>query len=136
MEVLDGIAACGAMIAPLPQALLGAREPLKGFIGQIEPTFNWTLKDDATGQWLTNPIAKAMHQKLFRSQPLGRVVHEIHQIATTLAAQFSDAQDRSVTHADPDTRQRNEEKALRLRLVGQDLMSLVVLGDPAVRIEF
>jgi hypothetical protein len=52
-SVLDGVAALGAQVAPLPQRLLGAAKPLRAFIGHVEPTFDWTLRQPETGQVLT-----------------------------------------------------------------------------------
>ena len=35
---------------PLPRKLLGAEKPLRAFLGHVEPTFDWTLRDPETGQ--------------------------------------------------------------------------------------
>jgi hypothetical protein len=44
--MLKNIAAtAGARISPLPRALLGAEKPLRAFVGHVEPTFDWTLRD-------------------------------------------------------------------------------------------
>src|SRR5207302_1988162 len=38
-RVLKGVAGLGSLVAPLPRALLGAKKPLRAFIGHVEPTF-------------------------------------------------------------------------------------------------
>ncbi|MFI5298329.1 MAG: hypothetical protein ACHREM_09545 [Polyangiales bacterium] len=50
--VLRAIASSGSRVAPLPRALLGAPKPLRAFVGHVEPTFDWTLRSNATGQIL------------------------------------------------------------------------------------
>ena len=44
---LQGIAKAGAMVAPLPTALLGDPRPIRAFIGHVEPTFDYTIRDSA-----------------------------------------------------------------------------------------
>ena len=39
-QVLQAVADLGSLIAPLPKILLGAKKPLRAFIGQVELTFN------------------------------------------------------------------------------------------------
>jgi len=124
-EVLRGVAACGATVAPLPTALLGAARPLRAFIGHVEPTFDWTLKDRDTGQVLTASLVEALHPRLHQPFPVGlalEVVHakgpQLEQIHRQAIAAFN----------------RGEEtldEALTCRLVAQDIQSLVILGDPA-----
>jgi AcrR family transcriptional regulator len=58
--VLNGIAALGNRVAPLPTALLGAKKPARAFVGHVEPTFDWTLQNPDTNQILTDSIQKAL----------------------------------------------------------------------------
>jgi hypothetical protein len=48
-QVLRAVAGLGSLIAPLPKALLGAAKPMRAFIGHVEPTFDWTIRDPKTG---------------------------------------------------------------------------------------
>ena len=48
--------AFGAFTTPLPRALLGATRPLRAFVGHVEPTFDWTLRQRQTGEHLTFPL--------------------------------------------------------------------------------
>jgi hypothetical protein len=128
-QVLRGVAACGAMVAPLPRALLGARRPLRAFIGQVEPTFDWTLKDAATGQVLTTSIVDALYRHLYQPEPVGMALAPMHQKGPQL----------EVMHVQAKALQNDGEdrlaEVLALRLAAQDMMSLVLLGDPAEAVQ-
>lgn len=127
-KVLNAVAGLGAQVAPLPKALLGAGKPLRAFIGQVEPTFDWTLRAD-TGQVLTNTLMEAlytrMHQK--KPQPVGLAFHEVHQHAGQLFSQL-DSLRRDVVKAIEGAK----EAATRTHLTALDRQSLVILGDPTV----
>jgi hypothetical protein len=65
-SLLNRIAeAAGATIAPLPRALLGAERPLRAFVGHVEPTFDWTLRDPTNKQVLTHVMCAALYDKLY-----------------------------------------------------------------------
>jgi hypothetical protein len=70
-RILEGVSRLGAMSAVLPRRLLGAKQPLRAFIGHVEPTFDWTLKQSLTGQFLTDPILKALWDGLYNRVPVG-----------------------------------------------------------------
>lgn len=127
-KVLNAVADLGAQVAPLPKALLGGSKPLRAFIGQIEPTFDWTLRAD-TNQVLTNTLMEAlytrMHQK--KPQPVGLAFHEVHQHAGQLFSQL-DSLRRDVVKAIEGAK----EAATRTHLTALDRQSLVILGDPTV----
>ena len=124
-QVLQGVAGLGAHIAPLPQALLGAEKPLRAFIGHVEPTFDWTLRQAKTGQFLTDPIIKAFYNNLFRSQPIGLATRICYAPMSTAYASY-DAALRAYDRGDTDAR----SIALYNQLVARDLQSMVILGDP------
>ena len=130
-QVLEGVAACGAMVAPLPRLLLGAERPLRAFLGHVEPTFDWTLKDQSTGQVLTNTLADALYNRLYQPFPLGRAFEVVHDKAPQLEIARNSAIRKAKREADPVTREAHLHEALTCRLVAQDLQSLVLLGDPA-----
>ena len=63
----------GPVVAPLPQALLGAPRPLRAFIGHVEPTFDRTWYDENNGQRLAEALVQAFYQHLYQpqSEPIG-----------------------------------------------------------------
>lgn len=95
MRTLVGVAAaCGARIAPLPQRLLGHAKPLAAFIGHVEPTFNWTLRDPRTGQPLAHPVRQALYNGLFAGgggRPVGWALSRVFDDAATLLALWAQA---------------------------------------------
>jgi hypothetical protein len=132
-SVLDGVAALGAQVAPLPQRLLGATKPLRAFIGHVEPTFDWTLRQPETGQVLTRTTIAALYDHMHRAQPepVGmafnpgyKVVGELFQQWQQLTGQFAGA-----TAADRDFIRLMTASA---QLAALDRQSLVILGDPTV----
>lgn len=131
-SVLDGVAALGAQVAPLPQRLLGADKPLRAFIGHVEPTFDWTLRQPETGQVLTRTTIAALYDHMHRAQPepVGmafnpgyKVVGELFQQWQQLTTQFASAA------ADRDFIRLMTASA---QLAALDRQSLVILGDPTV----
>jgi hypothetical protein len=128
-RILEGVAALGARVAPLPTALLGASRPLRAFIGHVEPTFNYTLRNQETGQRLTSTIVSALHDHLYRKvpEPVGMAFEGCYRYANEMFAQFSEAAQKV---DDGDDAQRSV--ALRCQLVGRDRQSMVILGDPTV----
>lgn len=88
-EVLKGVAAIGSLTAPLPRALLGAARPLRAFIGHVEPTFDWTIRQPMTRQALTGDLTKALWTELFRkdSCPVGHAFRSYFEPIGSLASQ-------------------------------------------------
>jgi hypothetical protein len=130
-KVLAGVASLGARIAPLPTNLLGAEQPLRAFIGHVEPTFDWTLKQPATGQFLTASIIEALYGNLYVrkgdvARPIGFAFREWYGRTNGLRSQYSEA-----------VRQFNlgqdtQGILLALQLAARDVESTVILGDPTV----
>ncbi len=123
-EILHGVAQVGAMVAPLPKALLGASKPLRAFVGHVEPTFDWTLKEPQTGQIRTDALIKALYNRLYQPYPIGRTFEECHRQGPMLGMIHKQSK------SDFNMGQDRLEEALAARLVAQDLESLVILGDP------
>jgi hypothetical protein len=77
--MLNGVAeAAGATTAPLASLLLGAERPLRAFVGHVEPTFDWTLRDPANKQVLSQVLCDAFSDKLYqeyRRNPIGWALH-------------------------------------------------------------
>lgn len=129
--LLAGIAsAAGAMIAPLPRALLGAPKPLRAFVGHVEPTFDWTLRAPQTGQVLTHTLVNALWNQLYRPgprTPVGLALARIYQEAGSFLSAWQTAKE-NVDAAVPQAK----DWALYYQLVALDRQTLVILGDPTV----
>ncbi|MCX5542150.1 hypothetical protein M3A49_22050 [Paraburkholderia sp. CNPSo 3076] len=131
MRVLDGVAAvCGARVAPLPQRLLGVRRPLAAFVGHVEPTFNWTLRDPRTGQPLTHSVRQTLYDNLFASgggRPLGWALSQVFKDAAISLALWAQAV-RGFNKGLPGAL----DSALINQLTALDRQHTVILGDPTV----
>lgn len=131
MQVLDGVAAvCGARVAPLPQRLLGAERPLAAFVGHVEPTFNWTLRDPRTGQPLAHSVRHALYEGLFAAgggRPLGWALAQVFKDAGASMALWLQAV-RGFNKGLPGAL----DSALIHQLTALDRQHTVILGDPTV----
>ncbi len=119
--------ALGAATAPLPTRLLGAKKPLRAFIGHVEPTFDWTLVAGDTGQFLTPPLIDAVYPRLYRKEPVGLAFDDYYRGVGVLYGKLEDARkaiDRGTAGA--------RDLATYYRLTASDRESLVILGDPTV----
>jgi hypothetical protein len=124
-RVLKGVAKVGAQVAPLPQALLSAKEPLRAFVGHVEPTFDWTLRQRLTGQFLTAPIHEALYDHLLQPEPLGLALRGLYDRLGAIYAEY-DAQLRQFNKGAPGS----EARMLYHLLIARDVQSMVLLGDP------
>jgi hypothetical protein len=128
-KTLERIGELGAQSAPLPVALLGAKKPLRAFIGHVEPTFDWTLISEDMAQPLTSSIKYALYNNLFEENPMtvgGAFDRYYRQVGNLFNEQDSALID--LQHFVQDA----EHAALRARLGALDRRSLVIHGDPAV----
>lgn len=119
--LLQGVAQCGARVAPLPQALLGARRPLRAFIGHVEPTFNWTLQQRETRQFTTDPLLSGLYDELFQPSPVGLALAPLYAQLGGLYVDYERF-----------LRTTNHYQMLHRLLVVRDTQSTVILGDPTV----
>jgi hypothetical protein len=128
-RILRGIAGCGDTIAPFPQALLSASRPLKAFVGHVEPTFDWSLRQLRTTQYLTMPLLDTLYQGLFTGEPIGMALDRCRRVASGfLHASYA---------SDLPALGGGEARAgdiLALKLVAKDWRAFVLLGDPTCRI--
>ena len=128
-RVVSEIGHLGAMVAPLPTRLLGAPQPLRAFVGHVEPTFDWTLIAGDTGQFLTGPLVDAVYPNLYRRCPLGLAFRGhyagVGELYAKLARALADIND-LVDGA--------RDAATYYRLTASDRESLVLLGDPTVAV--
>jgi hypothetical protein len=123
--VVSAVAGLGAQVAPLPSRLLGAPSPLRAFVGHVEPTFDWTLLAQDTGQFLTGPLVAAMYPKLYRRRPVGRALEDHYRGVAELYSKLEEAR-KEINKMIPGAR----ERATYSKLTALDRESLVILGDP------
>jgi hypothetical protein len=126
--ILSGVAAAGDRIAPLPTALLSAGKPARAFVGHVEPTFDWTISDPRTGQPLTVGIRDALYGGLYRSWPVGHALRGFYKGVGELFGA------RDLAYEEFNHGKDTLGAALLSQLAALDRRSLVVLGDPTVRL--
>lgn len=128
-NTLTGVAAAGAMVAPVPTALLGAKRPLRAFIGQVEPTFDWTLRHPKTNQVTSTQITAALYNRMHqpKPQPVGLAFKDFfNEVGPLLNVVlfYRSRFDRGEFEFD--------RIALAAALSAYDRRSTVILGDPTV----
>jgi len=129
-KLLKGLAALGSCVSPLPRALLGAKKPLRAFIGHVEPTFDWTLRNPNNGQHVTKALTTALYNGLFTwdrvPNPVGWALNKNN---VRLSALASAQQDALVLYNEG---QEVRGTLLYCGLAFSDVRSMVLLGDPTV----
>lgn len=130
-QVLTGVAQVGPMTAPLPRALLGAKKPLRAFIGHVEPTFNWTLSFPPNRQALTSDLVKCLYERLCGGQPVGLAMSGYYpSIGTLLLTYVSERQ--KYEELVGDAAKPSLDMLVYSRVTAHDRASTVILGDPTV----
>jgi hypothetical protein len=125
LDIVENVAALGSTVAPAVLTLLGREKPIRGFLGHVEPTFDWTLRDAETGQGLGGMIVTGISTNLYAGQPLGYALHDYRSGVGVLHSDWQTLNDR-LNNADTTVR----EALTRTRLTALDRQSLVLLGDP------
>jgi hypothetical protein len=123
-RVVRGVAELGSRVAPLPRALLGCPWPLRAFVGHVEPTFDWTIRDPETGLDLTRALREALYTRLLEPQPVGLALDAWFRRVAALSTGYDNA---TRAPAEMDTR---PARCYHL-LASRDVRSTVILGDPA-----
>jgi hypothetical protein len=135
-SVLDSVAGLGAMVAPLPRALLGAPRPLRAFIGHVEPTFDWTLVFPPTRQQITSSLVNLMYTRVCSGRPIGLAFDEsrlYNSVGSLLIGHASAVSQYTVAHgATP--RRAALDMALYSKVTAFDRAGTVLLGDPTVAV--
>lgn len=127
-QTLTAVGKLGARAAPLPLALLSAAKPARAFVGHVEPTFDWTLKQPATGQLLTSSLIGALYDELYLGSPIGHAFRGWYAAAGTHYAAWD------ATKQAFDGKATTTASLLYHNLVARDIQTLVLLGDPVVKI--
>lgn len=128
---LTSIAAIGAMTAPLPKALLGAKNPIGAFVGHVEPTFDRTLRRPTNGQVTTHDIVSALYGRLHLASrpPIGYAMSVYYRAVAGLLIDYS-----SALTAIGSEGKKAYRRAFDARFVALDRLAMVLLGDPTVRL--
>jgi hypothetical protein len=130
LTVVSAVADLGSTVAPAALRLLGREQPVRAVLGHVEPTFDWTLRVAETGQGLGAALVAALSTNLLGGgQPLGYAFSDYRLGVGDLHADWLTAFD-SLNAGDLDQR----PKLTRLRLTAFDRQSLVLLGDPTVKL--
>ena len=128
-RVVSGVAQLGSTVAPLPTQLLSAARPVRAFVGHVEPTFDWTLIQTDTGQFLTDPLVKSIYPNLYRRKPLALSLEDHFRGVGELYAKLERARE-GINTLVPGA----HDDATYYKLTACDRQSLVLLGDPTVLI--
>lgn len=128
--VVESVARIGPSAAPAPVALLGRPDPVRAVLGHVEPTFDWTLRVEQTGQGLGGHLVEALATKLHTGSPLGLALGDYRSGVGELHTQWAQERDRYSLHGEADL----QAILTRLRLTAMDRQGLVLLGDPTVTI--
>lgn len=123
-RIVSAVGRIPATIAPAALALLSRPNPVRAVIGQIEPTFSWTLKVAETGQGLGGHLVSALAGEAHSGRPIGLGFEQYYGGIGQIYTEYADA----VAANNPALRNR----LTRLRLTAIDRQSLVLLGDPTV----
>lgn len=124
---IQAVSALGSTVAELPRALLSAKKPARAFVGHVEPTFDWTLREPGTGQLLGQSIVEGLYTRMYQEKPLpiGFALKPWYDGADGLLA----AWDAAIGDA---KRGVVSPSLLSTRLGARDRRSQVIFGDPTV----
>ena len=130
-RTLAALENAGAQTAPLPKRLLGGAKPARAFIGHVEPTFDWTIRDPVTKQVTTAHIVETLYNKLHTAArpPVGRALAEYYRGVGGLWRDYNDARNARNEH-----RAGAETWLRRAKLMASDREAMVLLGDPTVNV--
>ncbi|MFF2276185.1 hypothetical protein [Agromyces sp. NPDC058126] len=128
--VVESVTALGSTVAPAPLALLSRKKPVRAVFGHVEPTFDWTLEDPDSGARLTGDLVDGLSSNLHFGQPVGHIFTEYRAGIGALYSRWTGLA--VLLNTDDDAKVLKE--MTKLRLTAMDRQSLVLLGDPTVRI--
>lgn len=127
LETVEAAASVGSMVAPAVTGLLGRANPVRAVMGHVEPTFDWTLRDQYTGQGFGDQVVAALSDNLYAGQPIGYAFDDYRARVGVLSNQWL-----NTFHRLEDSETWVRASLTRLRLTCLDRQSLVLLGCPTV----
>jgi len=118
--------------APLVKHLFSAPTPVRAFIGHVEPTFDWTLRNPFTAGTLGDSFVSALYDGLYvkrndKCTPLALAFEAVFREAGTFLTNWAQA-----------IAEGNKDKpgaaglATYWQVAALDRQSIVIFGDPAV----
>ena len=124
------VAELGSIVAPLPLRLLQAPQPLRAFVGHVEPTFDFSLVYPDKLIPTTTTLREALYNALFRKkpEPIGLAMRRWWDRIGEMLGVF----DRSHREYERGNDVETTPEMVWARLAAQDLKTTVLLGDPAV----
>jgi hypothetical protein len=128
-RVVTKVGDLGARVAPLPKVLLGANKPLRAFVGHVEPTFDWTLRQPDNQQLVSGSLIEALYPRLYLGHPVGLAFSDFYRGVGELWSKYVLARD-ELNAGNAGAR----ADAFRIRLTAHDRQSLVILGDPTATV--
>jgi hypothetical protein len=133
-STLTGIANLGAMVSPLPRALLGATKPLRAFVGHVEPTFDWTLSFPPNRQVLTDDLTTSLYARLCSGQPVGLALSAYYPAIGSLLQNYLQAKQDYDAQVGAAARP-SLDMLVYSRVTAHDRASTVILGDPTAAMQ-
>jgi len=126
--VLDSVAKAGSVTSRFARELLSNDKPLRAFIGHVEPTFDWTIREGDTKQLLTSSILDALYNGFHRSsgpEPVAMAFEKNFDAVATLLDAAGTAREQV-----QEGQLNLKSVMVRKKVAALDRRSLVILGDP------
>jgi hypothetical protein len=118
----------GNATAPLVKHLFSAPTPVRAFIGHVEPTFDWTLRDPFTAGTLGDSFVSALYDRLYvKRTPLALAFEAVFREAGTFLTNWAQA----IADVNKD-KPSAAGLATYWQVAALDRQSIVIFGDPAV----
>jgi hypothetical protein len=118
----------GNSVASLVSRLLGADKPLRAFVGHVEPTFDWMLRDPNTRQAVGDVLADALYLQLYqKGTPIGLALSSVYSQSGSFLTLWRQA----INDVNKDV-PGSAELARYWQVAALDRQSIVILGDPTV----
>jgi hypothetical protein len=129
-RLVRAVAKLGSLVAPLPVQLLTHEQPVRAFVGHVEPSFNYSLIHPDKGIPITHALIEALYDRLYRRRP--------ETVGMAFRACFDQIGEMYGTY-NASYREYNRGKDVEMTpmmiwslLAAADLRTTVILGDPAV----
>ncbi len=129
-RIVRKVAELGSMVAPLPLGLLRAKQPLRAFVGHVEPTFDFSLSYPEHLIPTTASLQQALYNGLYqrKREPVGLAMRRWWNRYGELLGVF----DRSHQKYESGQDEEATPELVWSRLAAQDVKTTVILGDPVV----
>jgi hypothetical protein len=129
-RIVKAVAALDSQVSPMPLKLLQLEQPLRAFIGHVEPTFDLSLVHFKNLTPATNALQEALYNGLYRAipEPIGLAMRRWYNQIGEMLGIFDDS---FKGYNKGDDAEMTPVMIWSL-LAARDLKTTVILGDPAV----